>query len=80
MGQFMSKNPQALRVLIRFIVGEATEKEKQKIERWLKRDVKNEQLLQTLEQLLHKTRHEFTQWSEDELWNKFASNAGMTLM
>jgi transmembrane sensor len=78
-GQFMSKNPQDLRLLIRFIVGEATEKEKQKIERWLKKDVKNEQLMQSLEQLLHKPQHEFTQWDEDELWNKFASNTGMTL-
>lgn len=79
MGQFMSKNPQVLRLLIRFIVGEATEKEKQKIERWLKKDVKNEQLMQTLEQILHKSQLELTQWNEDELWNKFASNAGMTL-
>jgi ferric-dicitrate binding protein FerR (iron transport regulator) len=75
----MSKNRQVLRPLIRFIVGEAIEKEKQKIERWLKKDVKNKQLMQTLEQILHKSQHELIQWNEDELWNKFASNAGMTL-
>ena len=78
-GQYMSKNPQTLRLLIRFILGEATEKEKQKIERWLKIGVKNKQLMQTLEQILHESQLEFTQWDEDELWDKFASKAGITL-
>ena len=75
----MSKNPQALRLLIRFIVGEATEKEKQKIEQWLENDGANKQLMRTLEQILHESRLEPTQWNEDELWNKFASKAGITL-
>jgi len=78
-GKFMSKNPQALRLLIRFIVGEATEKEKQKIEQWLKNDDTNKQLMRKLEQILHESRLELTQWNEDELWNKFASKAGITL-
>ncbi len=75
----MSKNPQALRLLIRFILGEATEKEKQKIERWLKNDITNKQLMRTLEQILHESRLQLTQWDEDELWDKFASKAGITL-
>ncbi len=75
----MSKNPQTLRLLIRFILGEATEKEKQKIERWLKNDVTNKQLMRTLEQILHESRLELTQWDEDELWDKFAFKAGITL-
>jgi ferric-dicitrate binding protein FerR (iron transport regulator) len=75
----MSKNPQALRLLIRFIVGEATEKEKQKIERWLENDSTNKQLMRTLEQILHESQLEPKQWNEDELWNKFASKAGITL-
>jgi transmembrane sensor len=75
----MSKDPQTLRLLIRSILGETTEKEKQKIERWLKNNVTNEHLMQTLEQILHESRHELTQWDEDELWNKFASKAGITL-
>ncbi len=78
-GQFMSENPYALRLLIRFILGEATEKEKQKIERWLKNDVTNKQLMRTLEQILHESPLELTQWDENELWNKFASKAGITL-
>ena len=75
----MSKNPQALRLLIRFIVGEATEKERQKIEQWLEHDGTNKQLMRTFEQILHESRLEPTQWNEDELWNKFASKAGITL-
>ena len=75
----MSKNPRALRLLIRFILGETTEKEKLKIERWLENDDANKQLMRTLEQLLRESRLEFAQWNEDELWNKFASKAGITL-
>jgi transmembrane sensor len=77
--RLMSKNPETLRLLIRFIVGETTGKEKQKIERWLKDDNTNKQLMRTLEQILHESRLEHTQWNEDELWNKFASKAGITL-
>jgi ferric-dicitrate binding protein FerR (iron transport regulator) len=75
----MSKNPQTLRLLIRYIIGEATDKEKQKVEQWLKKDVANQQLLQSLEQLLHESHIDLTRWNEDELWNKFASKAGITL-
>ena len=32
-----------------------------------------------MEQILHESRLEPTQWDEDELWNKFASKAGITL-
>jgi len=78
-GKFMSKNPQTLRLFIRFIVGEATEKEKQKIERWLENDGTNRQLMQTLDKILHESQLEPKQWDEDELWNKFAFKAGMTL-
>jgi transmembrane sensor len=75
----MSKNPQTLRLLIRFILGEANEKEKQKIERWLKKDVTHQKLMQSLEQLLHESQLSLTRWNEDELWNKFVSKAGITL-
>jgi len=78
-GKFMSKNTPVLRLLIRFIVGEASEKEKQKIELWLKSDNSNKQLMRILEQILHESRLELTQWNEDDLWNKFASRAGITL-
>ncbi|MCX6120885.1 MAG: FecR domain-containing protein [Ignavibacteriales bacterium] len=75
----MSKNPQALRLLIRYIVSEATDKEKQKIEQWLKKDITHQQLLRSLEQLLHESQLDLAQWNEDELWNKFASKAGIAL-
>jgi ferric-dicitrate binding protein FerR (iron transport regulator) len=75
----MSKSPQALRLLIRYIVSEATDAEKQKVEKWLKHNIANQQLLRSLEQLLHESQFDFAQWNEDELWNKFASKAGITL-
>jgi|WetSurMetagenome_2_1015567.scaffolds.fasta_scaffold34398_3 transmembrane sensor len=75
----MSKNPYVLRLLTRFIVGEATEKEKKMIEQWLGNDDANKRLMWTLEQILHESRLELTQWNEDELWNKFLSKAGITL-
>ena len=73
----MSKNPQILRLLIRYIVGEATEKEKLKVEQWLKTDATNEQLVRSLEQLLHESQLDLGRWNEDELWNTFASRAGI---
>jgi transmembrane sensor len=75
----MSKNPQLLRLLIRFIMGEATEKEKKKIEVWLKNNVSNKQLMLTLEQLLHESPLEHSQWDEDKLWDTFQSKAGIAL-
>jgi ferric-dicitrate binding protein FerR (iron transport regulator) len=45
----------------------------------LKKDATNQQLLRSLEQLLHGLPLDLAQWNEDELWNKFASKAGMTL-
>jgi len=75
----MSKNPNILRLFIRYLVGESSEKEKRQIEHWLKNDKKNIQLMQTLEELLHESRLHPTFWDEDELWNKFASKAGIAL-
>ena len=75
----MSKNPQTLRLFIRYIVGEATFEEKQKVEQWLKKDAANQQLLRSLEQLLHESQLDLARWNEDELWNKFASKAGLAL-
>jgi ferric-dicitrate binding protein FerR (iron transport regulator) len=75
----MSKNPQTFRLFIRYILGEATSKERQKVEQWLKNDAANQQLLRSLEQLLHESRLDLTRWDEDELWNKFASKAGIAL-
>ena len=75
----MSKNPQTLRLFIRYILGEATYEEKQKVEQWLKQDATNQQLLRSLEQLLHDSQLDSTRWNEDELWNKFASKAGIAL-
>ncbi len=73
----MIKNLRALRLCIRCIVGEATQKEKMKIERWLDDDKANKQVMQTLEQLLRESRLEFTHWDEEELWKNFASKAGI---
>jgi transmembrane sensor len=75
----MSKNPQSLRLLIRFIIGEANEKEKLKIDRWLKNDITHQQLMQSLEKILHESHLDLKGWNEDELWNEFASKAGITL-
>ena len=75
----MSKNPQTLRLFIKYIVGEATFEEKQKVEQWLKKDAANQQLLRSLEQLLHESQLDLTRWNENELWNKFASKAGIAL-
>ncbi|MGD0036535.1 MAG: FecR domain-containing protein [Bacteroidota bacterium] len=75
----MSNNPQTLRFFIRYILGEETYEEKQKVEHWLKKDATNQQLLRTLEQLLHESHIDLTRWNEDELWNKFASKAGLAL-
>ena len=75
----MSKNPQTLRLFIRYILGEATYEEKQKVEQWLKKDATNQQLLRSLEQLLHESQLDLTRWNEDDLWNKFASKAGIAL-
>jgi ferric-dicitrate binding protein FerR (iron transport regulator) len=75
----MSKNPQVLRLLIRYILSEATDKEKQKVEQWLKKDIAHPQLLRSLEQLLHESQFDLARWDEDELWNKFASKAGISL-
>ena len=75
----MSKNPQTLRLFIKYIVGEATFEEKQKVEQWLKKDAANQQLLRSLEQLLHESQLDLARWNEDELWNKFASKAGLAL-
>jgi transmembrane sensor len=75
----MSKNPHTLRLLIRFIVGEANEKEKLKIEQWLKKDVTHQQLMQSLEKVLHESQIDLRGWNEDGLWEKFASKAGVTL-
>jgi len=75
----MSKNPQTLRLFIRYILGEATNEEKQKVEQWLKKDATNQQLLRSLEQLLHESQLDLTRWNENELWNKFASKAGIAL-
>jgi transmembrane sensor len=77
--KYSSNNPQAVRLFIRFILGEATEKEKLKIERQLENDNANIQLMRSLKQILRESRHEFTQWDEDELWNKFSSKAGIPL-
>jgi ferric-dicitrate binding protein FerR (iron transport regulator) len=76
---FMSMNPQTLHLLIRFILGEATEKERQKTEQWLRNDVADKQPMQALEQILHESHLELSQWNEDELWEKFTSKAGITL-
>jgi ferric-dicitrate binding protein FerR (iron transport regulator) len=75
----MSKNPKILRLLIRYIIGEATDIEKQKVDQWLEKDGTNQQLLQSLEQLLHESQLVSSQWDEDELWNKFASKTGLAL-
>ena len=72
----MNENPQTLRLLIRFIIGEANEIEKLKIERWLEKDVTRQQLMQSLEKILHESHPGLKGWNEDELWHKFASKAG----
>jgi ferric-dicitrate binding protein FerR (iron transport regulator) len=75
----MSKNTQTLHLFIRYILNEATYEEKLKIEQWLKKDATNQQLLRSLEQLLHESQLDLTRWNEDELWNKFATKAGIAL-
>jgi ferric-dicitrate binding protein FerR (iron transport regulator) len=77
--KLMSKDPKILRFLIRFIVGEATEKEKQKIDRWMENDVANRQRIRPLEQLLHESHPDLARWNEDELWNTFTSKAGIAM-
>jgi len=59
-----------LHLFIRYILNEATYEEKLKIEQWLKKDATNQQLLRSLEQLLHESQLDLTRWNEDELWNK----------
>jgi len=75
----MNKNPQTLRLLIRFIIGEANDKEKLKIERWLEKEISHQQLMQSLEKILQESQPNLIKWNEDELWNKFSSKAGFVL-
>ncbi len=75
----MSKNSQILHLFIRYLAHEATDQEKQNVEQWLKKDVANQQLLHSLEPLLHKSQFDSTEWDEDEQWNKIAFKTGLAL-